>query len=459
MKRWLPWLALPFICAVSLVWSHPTGAGLLADTDTAVLIAHIRERHDPLSWFRGDWPLFNHFYRPVSTLAFEFDNWAHGNDAAGYGLTQSLIGALCIMLVFWLVRELTDKPWAAGAASFLFGAWHLLWPVSDWLAWLFLAGSVVVWVAPFRYGWKRIGPTLLASAMLYFLSTITYPPVLFASRTVTWLPGRTATVMTVFCLLATAAYARFERLRAGSMPLRAARAEDEPLASRTTVVGSSKKSDALWLAVAVVGVALALASYEQAVMLPAALLGVAVLFRTQGRRPHWWAHIAFWMVLGGYVVLRKKLVPSDVSGYQAQQFRNGPGVLLALFAYLFPAHGSLSLFAAQLREEWFIFVTASPYFNMLHVLGNVWTGVRSYLSPQGWHLAFAWLSAFVVFLPMAWLKMFEHYHYWPAVYWALLVVWLAGLGGQAVVSALSHPATQAPPRPSPAPGSLPRPSG
>ncbi|MBX3110626.1 MAG: hypothetical protein KF857_01340 [Fimbriimonadaceae bacterium] len=459
MKRWLPWLVLPLVCVVQLVVTHPTSAAMLRDSDTAVLLANLRARHDPLSWFGGDWPLANHFYRPVSTLAFEFDNWAHGDDAGGYGLTQSLIGAACVLLVFWLVRELTDKPWAAGVSSLLFGAWHLNWPVSDWLSLAALVGAVVVWVAPFRHGWRRVGPTLMGSAALFFLAGHTWPPVSFASRTVAWLPGRTATVMTVFCLVATAAYARFERLRAARLPLPEATAEDEPVASRTTFVAKARATDGLWLAVAVLATALALASYEQAVMLPAAIFGVAVLVRSQGRRPHWWAHAVFWAVLLGYVVLRKKLVPSDVSGYQAQQFRNGPGVAISILDFAFPAHGATSLFLSQLQDDWLIFLTGTPFVYLFQTHGNVGLVVRSAMSREKWTLAFAWLCALLTFLPMAWLKEFAHYYYWPSVYWALLVTGLTVLGGQIVVSALSHPAVQAPPRPSPAPGSLPRLSG
>jgi len=459
VKRWLPWLALPLVCAVWLVVTHPTSAEMLRDSDTHVLIAHIRERHDPMSWFRGDWPLFNHFYRPVSTLFFEFDNWAYHDNAAGYGMTQALIGAACIMLVFWLVRELTDRPWAAGAASFLFGAWHLNWPVSDWLGLLLRGGALVVWIAPFRFGWRRVGSTLLVSASLFFLSTVTWPPVTFASKTVAWLPGRTATVMTIFCLVATAAYARFERLRSAQMPLAEATAEDEPSASRTTVVSRPKATDGLWVVVSVVAAALALASYEQAVMLPAALLGVAVLVRTQRRRPHWWLQAVFWGLLLGYIVLRRKLVPSDVSGYQAQQFRNGPGVAITLLNFAAPAHGALSLFFGQIQEGLILLLTGGPFVLLFQALGNVTAMVQSAMSRERWLIAFSWLCAFVTFMPMAWLKEFAHYYYWPSVYWALMVVGLAVLGGQLVVSALSHPAVPAPPRPRPAPGSLPRPSG
>ncbi len=430
---------------------------MLQDSDTRVLLAHLRERHDPLSWFRGDWPLFNHFYRPVSTLTFEFDNWAHGNDASGYGLTQAVIAGLCILLVFWVVRELSDKPWMAGAASFLFGAWHLGWPVSDWTARIGWLAAVLVWVAPFRYGWRRVGPTLMSSATLAFLGSLAYPPVSFAARTVGWLPGRTATVMTVFCLIATASYARFERLRARNMPPLPATAEDEPTASRTTAGAAvPRPTDYLWLVAALLALVCALGSYEQAVMLPGLLLGVAVLWRTRRRRPHWWPHLVFWAVLVGYLVLRRQLVPSDVSGYQAQQFRNGPGVWLSLSSFLVPSYGSMLQLWSQLQEDLVILVTGGPLLNAFAVLGNAGGVVSTIRSHQGWLVAFAWLGGFFAFLPMAWLKMFEHYYYWPETYWALMVVALVTVAGQLFVNAMSHPTRQAPLRPSPAPGSLPR---
>ncbi|RYG37669.1 hypothetical protein EON81_05960, partial [bacterium] len=109
MKRaWPGWLTIA-LCGVAVWFSRVGSASLLQDSDTAVLLAKIRERGNPLSWFAGDWPLGNHFYRPVSTLSFELDNALYGNHAEGYGATNALLAIACIAALFWMLRELTDR--------------------------------------------------------------------------------------------------------------------------------------------------------------------------------------------------------------------------------------------------------------------------------------------------------------------------------------------------------------
>src|SRR5947209_6221642 len=73
MKRWGIALLAVILACVPILLSHVTTHQLLQDSDTAFLLKTVRERQAPLSWFTGDWPLGNHFYRPVSTLTFEMD--------------------------------------------------------------------------------------------------------------------------------------------------------------------------------------------------------------------------------------------------------------------------------------------------------------------------------------------------------------------------------------------------
>lgn len=74
-----------------------------------------------------------------------------------------------------------------------------------------------------------------------------------------------------------------------------------------------------------------------------------------------------------------------------------------------------------------------------------------------WPLAIGALSlAWLAYLPMAWLKLFEHYHFWPMAMRSLYVVVLGWAAVEATISAGSPRALKAPPRPNPAPGSLPR---
>ena len=69
-----------------------------------------------------------------------------------------------------------------------------------------------------------------------------------------------------------------------------------------------------------------------------------------------------------------------------------------------------------------------------------------------------WLCSAMAFFPMAFLKPFPHYHYWPMALRSIFVVLLAGAVWDLVVIAASPPGQSAPERRVPAPGSLPHPS-
>ena len=84
MKRWAPWfLVVAGLCAL-LFAGRTESPSLLEDTDTVALLTRLREVRDPMAWFKGDWPLQNHFYRPISTLTSApqiFPHWTHNSGA------------------------------------------------------------------------------------------------------------------------------------------------------------------------------------------------------------------------------------------------------------------------------------------------------------------------------------------------------------------------------------------
>ncbi|RYG31050.1 hypothetical protein EON81_23725 [bacterium] len=250
-----------------------------------------------------------------------------------------------------------------------------------------------------------------------------------------------------------ASYARYERLGASALPKPEPGPLDPPAtkSSRLSLLRERKG----WALLSTLCAALALASYEQAVMLPACLLGVAVAFRLQGRLPRWSWQISFWALLVGYLVLRSIVVPRDVSGYQAQQFRSGAGVWLDLSEYVFYPLGTMLSLWATLSVGFFVLINWQPWgylLSFLQGLGAFWEARRDWRWPlTGWALSL------LAFLPMAWLKLFEHYHWWPMTLRTIFVVGLASALGKGIVSAWSRPERQAPSRPDPAPGSLPRP--
>lgn len=450
VKRAWPGLLTVVLCGLA-VWSQrATSSGLLDDSDTRGILAAIRERRSPLSWFTGDWPLQNHFYRPVATLTFELDNALWGDQAGSYGATNAWLAILCVAGLYWFLRELTDKVAFAIAGTVLCTLWMLdkgslvAFPV-EIFGWVVLIGGAM------RHG-RRLGryvPVALAFGYLAFELYGLHP---LYGRVIAWLPGRTASTMTVFCLVAMAAYARYERLGAPISPKPEPGTLDPP-ATRSTRLATLRERKG-WALVAVVATALALASYEQAVMLPACLLGVAISAKWQGRRPRWGWQAAFWGVLVGYLILRYQVVPHDASGYQKQQFRTGPGVWLDLSRYVFPPLGTLQALWITLAAGPLILLVPQPWLQTLGIAQGV-AAVREAVRDWRWPLV-GWCLSLLAFLPMAFLKIFEHYHWWPMALRTILVVGLAQALGKSVVIAWSRPERQAPPRPDPSPGSLPR---
>lgn len=452
MKRWAPWLALVLVVCAVLLSHRSTSPGLLQDSDTVGLLAGIRERDNPWSWFVGDWPIFNHFYRPISTLTLEFDNAVYGDQAWGYGLTNVLLCMGAVLALFWLLRETTETPWMAGTGAALFGLWHIGWP--SWLSTALVILAWTSWLGLLR-GRERLGAVVLAFLSLWFASQQLAPIFELYSRMVAWIPGRTASTMTLFALLGMAAYARWERCfasRVAPVPQHT----DPPVSKSEPARAKPRALQHGWLIGSVLFTALALGSYEQAVILPAAMLGVAVLLFTRGYRPAWWAQSLFWAVLVGYLVLRAQVVPTEISAYQAQQLRHGWSVWHSMLDYLAPGWFGLRSAWIGLETSWLNLLFGTVIFGIVAALANVAAWVTVWSSRERWlALGFALLAA-GVFLPMAWLKHFEHYHYWSAAMRSTFVVLLVAAGCRAWLSAVSPPAVQAPARHHPSPGSLPR---
>ncbi len=453
VKRWLPWLVLPAALSALVVLGRSSSPDLLKDTDTAALLARIRVVDDPTAWFTGDWPLQNHFYRPISTLTFEWDDRRSAGNPAAFGLTNALLAAACILLLFWLLRETTDLPWLSGASATLFGVWHLgaahVLPVQIALLWL----APLCLLGVLRGGKEKLLPCIYAALACLFLASQLLPVEQFAGRIVDWLPGRTASVMAVFALVSMAAYARYVRLAGNGVVFKAS-VEDVPVSKHAPAAVEPSRWAWLWVVVSIVALVLALGSYEQAVTLPGALAGVAILLAVQGRRSAWWPHACFWLVLVGYFVLRAQLLPAGTSGYQVQQLRSGQGMWFVLGNYLLP--GVLILYTSVFTFTGaLLLITGTFWIPVLTAFGNFTTYWRTWKDRRlRWTaLGFLCLSA-ATFMPMAWLKHFGHYHYWPSALRAPFVVLLAVVVFRLVASAASLPALRAPSRPSPAPGSL-----
>jgi hypothetical protein len=355
------------------------------------------------------------------------------------------------------MRELTDSPVVTGVSSLVFAMWHLgeSWvrPVTAIVAWL----PLVAVLGLFRGIKEKALVCVAAAVAATFLSTQLGPVDQFSGRIVHWLPGRTASVMTVFALLSLAMYARYVRCSATTLR-KPASSEDVPATKSAQAIRASATSQLLLICGSVVALALALGSYEQAVMVPSLALGVWLVFRLRGYASAWWPHIVFWALLFGYLFLRSRLVPSEVSGYQDQQFRTGPGVWIVLGEYLLPMVYWLYSQAVSFGGAWILLLTTELWSPLLAALGNAATYLGAWRDGQWrwWFFGFL-LFAFVAFLPMAWLQPFGHYHYLPSVFRAAFVVALGAVVLRLVASAVSPLELRAPQRSGPAPGSLLRP--
>jgi hypothetical protein len=459
VKRWVgPALIVAFAGAL-LLYFYPKSHKLLEDdTDTAVLLSRIVEPHNPFKWFVGDWPLQNHFYRPISSLTYEVDVRLFGVNATELFFTSTLICVVCVLAVFWLAAEMGLKPYAAAAAATLFAYWHMPLYMSWYVIGAIVASMVlVVGLARHRSRASRYLPAVLGIA--FFTSELYGPfhreaPSGFYSSVEAWLPGRTATVMCMFALMTMASYIRYEKLRSDPMP-------EEPLstdlpATRTSTQASAKRGKAWPFGVlAVIGLALALGSYEQAVMLPIVLILLAMCVRGSGRRPDWQVHGAFFATLVGYFLLRLAILPQHASDYQNSALRLGPGVLVTLWEYAFPAIADLLPWIAMFAVGTAVLFAPGFYAWPVAFLGNV-VAYKEALFKHRLALL-TWIASIAAIAPMAFLKPFAHYHYWPSAVRSIFVVALFGGITKLTVNAVSLPVVQAPRRPSPAPGSLPRP--
>jgi hypothetical protein len=182
-----------------------------------------------------------------------------------------------------------------------------------------------------------------------------------------------------------------------------------------------------------------------------------VYLRTQGYRPTWWFHGANWGLLAGYLVLRSQIVSSQVSGYQAQQFRSGAGIWIDLGSYLLPAGQETMVLMTALSSGLLILFSEAPWVSTGTLTGNLAAYWVAWKDRDRW-LIFCFLGISAIsYLPMAFLKHFEHYHAWPGAMRAVYLVALAAAVFRAAISAASPPPLSAPPRSDPAPGSLPHP--
>lgn len=452
MKKW-GWAALAvLVSCLPIAVTRATSDGLMTDTDTIAILQGIERAKNPWGWFVGDWPLGNHFYRPITTLTFEIDHALNPWKGAQYGTTNAILAIACVWALFWLLRELLNRPLAATAATCLFASWIV---APNYFAPLTIAFPVVATVGlVISLVMRRHTGAALAGVLVSSYAALEFAGMLqIRGGSLDWIPGRTATTMTLFALLAMAMVARYFRLTAQRVD-RAPTALDRPATKNTDLRGPPSAFAWVWVVGAWLMGACALGAYEQAVMLPACVAGLAVAFRLYGWRTSWWPHVGFWCLLVGYLVVRKAVIPPGTSTYQLQQYRSSYDVYLTLAEYVFPAARPLVLVFNQLEFGLLVLLITQGQ-SLYGILSStvslfyVWGKRIGALVAQDWTPLIGYALSFLAFLPMAWLKAFphyNHYHFWSMALRSLYAIALVALAWKLVLLGVSQRPVQAPPR-------------
>ena len=458
MKNRTVGFLLALLACVPLLVFHASGTGLLKDTDTSVLISKLDQYHNPLRWFTHDWPLENHFYRPISTLFFEYDNRFHPGNNDAFGFTNALICALATLALYWFLCEVKRSIPVAVAGTWLFMSWTLGgWFFGKW--WMNVIDFVPI-IFLLIILWRMISERKMRWAALFtgiggffVWSQLTETMPFLSAHTVYWLPGRTATSMTIFALIALASYIRFERLGAESPPPKEPSPLDPP-ATRSSSQREEPRNVWGWFALSCVATAVALGAYEQAVMIPALIFILGIWLRVSGLRTRFAFQIVFWAILTAYIIYRVQIIPVQPSGYQKQQFRHGSGLYIDILSYVMPGIFGLTTAVSSLTSGFLVVMNDTFWSSVGAFVYNTsaWISIRKRLRKP----AIALSLSLIAYLPMAFLKQFGHYHYFPATMVTLFVICLFEAYWPELVKAISPTAIQGPIRLERAPGSLPK---
>ncbi len=370
--------------------------------DLEYLLEVTRQEPNVFKWFVGDWPLGNGLYRPLPTVSFILDDRLWGNKLFGYRLTNWLMVLLVELGVMWFVWELFRRKGLAIGCGLLYALW----------------GSGLVQVLP-------IGPVLTGVAVLcllaFFLSKadrvryflclgviallwrelLGIPPYgelesqTLAYRLITWPPGRTAVMMTLFSLASLSAYCRMER--------------------------TDRRAWGFLSVLLYIG---ALMSYEQAVSVPGVLLACGLVLHFQGVKVRWKWHVVFWVLAVTFALLHSLLLKADTR-YRLQQARSFVPGVREIGAWLFPS-------AKDVEMAYWLFARTGLAWLALGVI-DFWKNVIFFVfsfvgfleARRQWlACAFGLLASVGAYAVIAFQKTHAHYYAFP---FALRTVFVASL--------------------------------
>lgn len=165
------------IVAVAAAYMQALGGGFLWDDRLLIMGVPLVERTAPLMeylrhpfWMGVTGARLDSYYRPLITLSFALDHRLHGNNPAGYHLTNFLFHELNALLLLALLRRFGVRPLVAAV---LVSGWALLPRLAEAAAWIsgrtdLIAGSCVLG-ALLAWGatpWRRVAASVLVLAGL-----------------------------------------------------------------------------------------------------------------------------------------------------------------------------------------------------------------------------------------------------------------------------------------------------
>jgi len=370
--------------------------------DTRIILKRLQQPHSVWEWFVGDWVLGNGFYRPLPSMLYRWDYWLWGNRLLDWKWTNGLLATVNALVLVGAVYTLTRRQSVALIAGLAFTLRQtgFALPIPFWVgiallivgtAWGYLWGNWrrgALWGAialAFTIDWNFVG----GLRDIHMQS--------FAYRAMGWIPGRTATLMTLFVLLALwgiAGYARTGRAR--------------------------------WAALAIGGFVGAMLSYEQFVALPV-LMALAVWVVRPPRALAIRAGavcLACLLLLAPYAAFYHTHIPTQTQ-YRQQRIKRYKKVPTEMVPWVAPPAPE-----AWVQVE---FALVEPFSLLLPDFWLVQTALIAYLmalrrglrSRSGW---LGWLGSSAAYAPVALLLPLTHYYYLPvalrALWWGILLTCL-----------------------------------
>jgi protein O-mannosyl-transferase len=165
---------LAIVVAVLAVYVQALGGTLIWDDQFLIQGAPLVERGGSLGdylkapFWSGANPSSSNlaYYRPLVTASFAIDHAIHGNNAAGYHLTNVVLHLACALILYFLLRKLKIREAVAALVTI---AWALLPRLAEAAAWvsgrtdilaaLFTFSTILVWGS-------NLGRRVLAAVLL-----------------------------------------------------------------------------------------------------------------------------------------------------------------------------------------------------------------------------------------------------------------------------------------------------